>query len=208
MNSLAMLISSLKGFVSLFCIAMVLVACDSKKLGMKEYLSACADTNQSIRVVKDMGEIKFKLQYLPTDLLVLQRGHKANRLSVKALDSLRAAYDTLQFYTLTIENGRGHTEPIGDQKDFQNYGQAIDYFSFHAQRDFSILQNGDTLPCILYHFERSYSLAPKNVISLAFKSKGKGDRVLMYNDRVFGLGQLNLGITQKDIDDFPKLEIE
>ena len=197
----------IKTLTSWFIVFLSLLGCKSKSLPADAYLEYCVDTNNTIKTSKTMGQVKLDLVYQPADLVILQRSRSAV-LTMRTLDSLRKSYDTLQFYTLTLENMMGHSEPIKAQGDTQLYSDFINYFSFQAQRDIKLLQNGDTLDCILYHFERSYSLAPKNKINLAFKNKGKGDRMLVYDDQAFGLGRTYLTIKQKMIDDFPKLEIE
>jgi hypothetical protein len=79
----------------------------------------------------------------------------------------------LQYYTLTVS--------LADKsQDLITYGVADEaqaqrkqyYFSYLFQNDIVLEDNGKSLPCILYHFERSVDVKHGRTFVLAFETAG------------------------------------
>jgi hypothetical protein len=121
----------------------------------------------------------------------------------------------MQYLTFRISTPNLKSELLkAGISSLEEYNQRILYCSFQMQNDLKLLDGRDTLNCELFHFERVYNLAPYATFSLGFplgkmECNGKqiNDKTLIYDDKMFGVGRINLTIKGKDIENIPHLLI-
>ena len=76
------------------------------------------------------------------------------------------------------------------------------------QKDISLLDGKDTVPCDLYHFERAYDVSPSATILLGFTAskKTKNDKTLIIYDRTFNKGTVKFLFKASELNNKPKLK--
>ena len=161
------------------------VGCQSN-LGKSDYIDWVQDYENNLRAYKKVGEYFFDLQYQPPEYLQLIRQHY-NEGAEKPISPTVA--DDLQYYKLEIG--------ISDvATDFINYGiesiadkqKKTYYLSYTFQNDIYLKQAGESLSCVLFHFERSVDLKSSRTFVLAFENRFKGEQQaqLVIDSPLFG----------------------
>lgn len=76
-----------------------------------------------------------------------------------------------------------------------SHQQKVDYFSAKLGKRITMVVNQDTLPCLMYHLEQNFGVAPYQSIQLGFpyekKWKGKSHHIIIKDD-FFGFGNIHL----------------
>ena len=154
----------------LFILLFFLMSC-SQSLEQDDYIAWVEGYENGLHVSRSLGDFIFDLQYKPAEYVRLQekqwRGGHDPELSVE---------ENMQYFTLSI----GLKDK---QLDFMEYNietveqrsQMLYYYSFRFQNAIYLEENGKKLPCVLYHFERSYDLKPTRTFVLGFEKPNKGD---------------------------------
>ncbi len=149
-------------------IAAILLAGCSGKLDRKEYISWVRNYDNGLHVQKKSGDFVFDLQYQPDAYVLLQRNPN---LTKEGYNDAVKEIEGLQYYILTVS--------VADKsQDIVQYGATSEaelqrklyYFSYLFQNDIQLNDNGTTLPCVLYHFERSVDVKTGRTFVLAFET--------------------------------------
>lgn len=184
-------------------------SCNPSSLSPADYMAWVRNDDNGLRVEKVIDQYTFSLQYKPFEYEALQElgPAKATRSSVEAK---RAMYDSTQYFTLHIKSGN-HQEVLNTNGNALEQAQWLEYFMGPAQDDILLVDGKDTLPCILYHFERSYNLDNGNAIVLGFEKTSRshtGDKEIIYNDQVLETGPVHFTISQAAIQKIPQIRYE
>lgn len=172
--------------ILLLATAPVLLFSCSGNLDRKDYIAWVRDYDHGLHVQKQSGEFTFDVQYEPTEYVLLQRNPQITK------DEYTAAVreiEGLQYYVVTIsltDKSRDLvTYGVQDESEAQRRQY---YFSYLFQNDIVLEDNGKTLPCVLYHFERSVDLKSGRTFVLAFEGSGKPseEATLAITGEVFG----------------------
>lgn len=176
------------------------------QLSVPDYLSWVNDPANGLKVAKELSDYRFELFYKPVEYIVVneQRKWEVNPdVFTDRMEELKG----MQYYTLRIESLTGSEMMRTGISTEQEYGLRLQYFSDLAQYDMKLVDGNDTLSCALFHFERNYGIAPYNNIVLGFpKIEGStAAKTFTFNERVLGVGKVNLKITENDINNIPEL---
>lgn len=195
-----MLIGGMKGSKNhLLSLGMfALVCCSfscSSALEKESYLEWVQDYENGLHVKKEAGEFIFDLQYMPDDYVWLQRqegidGDKEDREK------------TLQTYILTVSN-RKHETDLVDYigKSPEEKQRTLYYFSYLFQDDIYLEENGERLPCVLFHFEKPIDLKHSRTFVLGFENPAEdseGNRLVIHSPKFNSL-PVKINIVKKNI---------
>lgn len=180
----------LRRYIFLFCIAAGFAGCSDWKATPEQYLEWLGENRSDFIIRSEFMDYRMDAQYYPPKFYEAKSLLKGNETdSFQYLDS---------FYTFKIKlTNREGTQPIlrAGNVGRTEYMTRLSYLDFHAKDDLELITGLDTLPCISYHFERTYDMVPYNAISIAFKkakTEKKADNVrLVFNEKVFGIGNVN-----------------
>lgn len=169
----------------------------SEQLAPSSYLTWVEGVDNGWLESKELGDFEFEVFLHPQEYQLL----KENSQSVLAQaewDSLTSRSQAYQHATLRIRSTDGKTPVLRNGVNSQHeYEARIAYLAFAIQQDLSITQNGETLPCRLFHFERSFDLAPFITCTMAFPAfEQKGTVQFQFNDQHFGNGPVRLAFSQ------------
>lgn len=152
----------------LFFLPIVLCSC-TQSVGEKEYISWVEDYGNGLHVLRPLGDYSFDLQYKPAEYIYLQNKDITNHAAVDDI-----AEDDMQYFTLTI----GLTDSAMDFIDYNTPTMAqksakLYHFSFKFQEEIYLEEHNEKIPCVLYHFERSYDLKASRTFVLGFESPNR-----------------------------------
>lgn len=160
--------------------------------------------------VRDMGEVQYTLQQVPTEIMVLN-GLKKERVNADEFSRELAEYSGMEYYWLRMEIPGYPNEiaqyGIGDRSE---YDARIKYLSFDMQEDITMeTESGDQVPCSLFHFERTYNITPYSTFLVGFDKTllKEGDKTFVFNDMLFNHGKIKFYWSGTDKKQLPKLEL-
>jgi len=174
------------------------------------YLQYVTDRSNGLVIDKEIGDVQYTLFFKPLEYLAIKNmGDQTDKSRViEEVESLK----DLQYYNFKIAIKNFNQEilkyKLGSE---QEYTDRVSYLAFGMQQDIRLVEGLDTLPCALFHFERNYGVAPNANFVLAFeKSKSEKmiySRTLMFEDKIFGTGKVNMTIEKESIAQLPGLNI-
>lgn len=191
----------------IFSCSIVILSCgQDSRLSIPDYVGWINNSENGLKSVKELNDYRFELFYKPVEYIAINEQRTFGIDPVLYSKRLKEL-DGLQYYTLRIESLIGKEMMRTGIHSEHEYSMRLQYFSDLAQYDMKLVDGNDTLTCALFHFERNYGVAPYNNIVLGFqKIKGSvNSKTLTFNERVLGIGKVNLKIEDKDINNIPQL---
>lgn len=187
----------------LFC------SCGRKTLNAEAYAAWFNAEKENLQSEKEVGDYIFSLQYQPADYLLLL-DQRNGLLPDSELTARRNELAAGQHFTLRIRSkNEGGDFLKNTSSNAAAFNENVNYFAFRMQEQLKLVDSGDTLPCSLFHFERSYGLSPGVTFLLSFPDNGnpekEGDKILVYDDEALGLGKVMLTLDGKRLADIPLL---
>lgn len=193
-------------------VLLLLWGCGPPELIPSDYVTWVQDEAHGLRQTRTISPLRVTTLYKPLPYIIAQE-ERTNTIDLEHYQSRTAALQGMQYYTLQVAI-EGNT-----QRDVTNY-QVVDgtaqqerlaYLSFGMQQDIQLIQGEDTLPCKLFHFERSYDLAPHRTFVLGFEEP-KGvvstqERTLVVELRPFNTGPLKFNYSETTLSKIPKLRL-
>jgi len=186
-----------------------LAACRQGPLTPAQYYAYITDPGNGLCTEHVGAEVRIALQYRPPASIVLPFLHGPNEAdSVRAfVDEQAGAYhfqvkfQALQEHDVLLAGGAGTAE----------YYRRQQYFMEGVADDLWLIADGDTLPCAIAHFERTYGAAPFNNLMVSFvggpEAKPAQELRLFYEDNAFGEGLLELHVSRRALAAIPSLKL-
>jgi hypothetical protein len=182
---------------------------NNKKLSPREYVQWLRDVNNGINKEKTIDDITFSIQYKPYEYITCME-EKKDYLSDSLLKREKEELGDMEYYDITIALTKGQGELLKyNLTSASQYDERVKYFAFGMQHDINLVEDGDTIPCGLYHFERIYDVAPYSKFLLGFmkgKHSNPKERTLTFYDKVFNKGLIKFTYTDEDFNNIPKLK--
>ena len=180
------------------------------------YVSWVEDPENGLLAAKKNGTLKFELQFTPLEYRILKE-HAEDTLTPASLKNYTAEIKDMQYFTFRISDDRGGDLLKADAASKEDFSSRLQYFSSGMQKDLSLIEGADTLPCLLFHFERAYGIDPRSTFVLGFplgKKDGPGGvpctagKTLLFNDHQLGSGPLYIEIRPENIQQLPYLNLD
>lgn len=177
-------------------------SCTKNKYTREEYLEWFLDKDNGMLVEKKIGDYSFLLQYQSKDYQILKENPSINK---ELFQQLKNENSKILILTLELENNK-------DSQSLNNLStEMFNYLSYNASKDFNLIIENDTLPCVLYHFEKSFKLGNNHKFLLGFSPLNfKNDKTftLNFNDKVGGFGNVNISIEKDNLQKIQNLNVE
>jgi hypothetical protein len=183
-------------------------------LDKSEYLKWIENEDNGFKNVITEGPLVYEVTYCPIDYMIARefRTPQINRKQfLKRSEELRG----LNYFKLRMKRKNSNNEILaynlsGGQ---QEYYKRVDYLSYGLEEDIFLLQNdfSDTLKPALFHFERTYGVAPYIDFLVAFKADSSNKyehKVFVLDDKVFGSGVMRFDFNTNTIKNSPKLLVK
>lgn len=152
---------------------------------------------------KQIDEIKFSLLRKPKDYIIALKQMKSN-------ETVNLENDDLQYFDLRIEIDHFNMEFMKyNLPNAHDYDNRVSYYAFEFQKKIFLIDGKDTLPCVLYHFERTYDITPFGHFTLAFPASKNKDLVcaqtVFFPDEIFHKGIIKFTYLPENLIRVPKL---
>jgi hypothetical protein len=196
----------IRQFVVIFLSSCIFFGCARKDLSPLEYVKWVEAESHGLNLKKQIGEFEFGLQYKPHDYIALME-KKDENISSYDLNKRVAELGGLDYYTFRISSSKSKEILSAGISSENEYYQRLEYFMSPMQDDISMVIGKDTIPCTLFHFERTYGLTPYCNFVMGFPSvkEENSDRKFIYNDRILGTGNVIININNSDLKNIPTL---
>lgn len=178
-------------------------------LSTQDYIAWVRDVDNGLKKEKTIDDLLFSVQYKPYEYIVCLE-EKKEALQDSLVKKKTEELSNMQYYDFKISLTEGSGELLKHQiTSPQQYDQRINYFAFGMQKDIQLVEGTDTLPCSLYHFERTYDIAPSSTCLLGFPvntKKSSTEKTLLVYDRTFNKGLLKFTFFTDALKKQPKLK--
>lgn len=178
-------------------------------LNVHEYVEWIQDPKNGIRKEKSIGDLNFVVQFKPIEYMVCIE-ERDEKIYDTLLQSRKKELKEMQYFDLKIILNRHEGELLKyNLSSMDQYDQRVKYFAYEMQNDIELVDGIDTLPCVLYHFERTYDVAPYCTILVGFEAKEnniQNQKTFLFHDRTFNKGLLKFTFKDNSLKNLPKLE--
>lgn len=182
----------------------------NKKLFLSplDYAKYVENPVNGLKVSKTMEGINFSAQYKPLDYVIVKQA-KQLRLPQSKYDSLYNKYEGMTYYVMSLSLDKAGQQILKYKLGgTDTYSNRVKYFSFHVEKDISVIQGEEVLKPAMCHFERDYGVSSELKLLLAFSGVDETkDATLRYEDNIFGLGRIKLKIKEENIANIPLVKI-
>ncbi|HZK64304.1 MAG TPA: hypothetical protein VFC34_09170 [Puia sp.] len=181
----------------------------SLSLSPSEYVAWVRNIDNGLRKEKTIEDLTFSVQYKPYPYIVCLE-EKKNTLADSIVKNRISGLDGMQYFDLKIALNASQGELLKYKAgNSYEYDRRVKYFAFEMQKDIRLLDGTDTLPCALFHFERTYDVAPYSTFLLGFtpgKDARSEEKTLIFYDRTFGKGTVKFTFRNIELTNIPKLK--
>lgn len=200
----------MKARIIIYFLAFFLADCrNAHLLSPENYVKWVENEGNGLHRHRSVGNISYDLQYKPLDYICLQE--KNNLMDTTSLAKRKKELEGLQYYQLRISADKKEADVMkaisSDDKDMYS---RISYLQFAFAKQISLTTNGQTLPCVLYHFQQYQGLTPYVDLVFAFKadsSASHSKRTLFIDDNIFGAGPLYFEFPADVFDQTPQINL-
>lgn len=177
-------------------------------LPLPEFVKWVGDKENNLSKSKEISEMKYHLSYIPKECMAYLE-LKDEAYTPEQFNKTLESYKTMTYFNFRIELKDGKGELLKyDLNSPQQYTERINYVSFGMQKDIFLVQEKDTLFPGLYHFERTFDIAPFTTVMIAFdneKFNPEKEFTIVYNDKLFNKGFIKYNYQPKQLIDLPNL---
>lgn len=178
------------------------------ELPLEQLVQWVSKEENDLSKIKEISEMSYHLSYMPKECMAYME-LKNKAYSEDELQKVLSYYNEMTYFNFRIELKKGQGELLKyELKSPQQYTERISYVSFEMQKDIYLVQGKDTLLPGLYHFERTFDVAPFTTVMLAFDNKKfnpNDEFTVVYNDRLFNKGFIKYNYKPKQLIDLPNL---
>ena len=204
---------SIKPSFLISCFLVLFLASCKQSLEPKAYVQWVKSSENGLHKIKEIAPLKMDVLYTPRDYHIVNN-LRSNEIDGSTYEAEKERLGELQYYHLKLSisnsNGKAH---IGNY-EVQNIAEQqerLGYLSFGMKEDIYLLEQGDTLPCMAYHYEQAYDVKPHRSFLIAFAQReglAKTDKTFVLDSPVFGTGPMKVQISSSDLLNIPDLKIK
>lgn len=159
------------------------------KAEIKQYAAWLHSKESGVYHKRKVGAIVYEAQYKPLDYVAWRESGMKQRPEEEDLRAKIERIGGLHHFEFRINIDGYNSEFLKYSVSGQDeYDERIKYYSFTMQQDIAIVtEKGDTIPCGIHHFERTYDVAPYAVFQVGFPSEAtdlSAGFTLIFNDRM------------------------
>jgi hypothetical protein len=198
--------------VYIYCFFMgfvlIMLGCNKQEvLNGNDYVHYVENENNALMNKKEIQGLNFQLQYCTTEYLLLKE-YKTDHIAEKVIEERKKQNDSLVFFKLRI-SAKGESDVMNyNIHATDDYYARVQYLSYGFEENIALLNGNDTIFPAVFHFERTYGVAPFADFIMAFNTYIKEDDQfqVLIDDKAFDTGILKFTYNNKDIHSIPKLK--
>jgi hypothetical protein len=161
-----------------------------------EYREWIEDPSHGFVRTKTLGAFIIEARYLTAELKAIQiLGDASADVELRRAEAQK--YSELEYYSISLKMPEFKDEllKLNVHNDIGLYQQRVQYYGFYAHQDAKLITGGDTIPCAVHNWERTYNAANKLQLEFAFPSSSLLNREdlfreFIFTDRIFGNGPI------------------
>lgn len=187
-----------------------LLSCGREDLIPSDYVQWVNNPENGLLKEKTIPPLTIEVLYKPLAYIVANE-ERSNVISKEVYQGRIKELEGLQYYTLKLgimdENLNVTNYEVTNNAEQQ---ERLSYLSFSMQRDIKLIDGKDTLPCKLFHFERSYDLSSTRTFVLAFdqlETNQNQSKTLILDLPYFKTGPIKLNYKTADLEAIPSLKL-
>lgn len=172
-----------------------------------DYIKYIENPKHGLNLTVSEGINEYQIQYKTPEYMIAKSEEK-NSLPTDFVKKERKEFGDIEYFTLKIKTNSGEQDILKEGvKSNDQFGGRVAYFSFYMQNDLFLVRDQDTIPCSLYHFERTYNIAPYCTLLLGFDKKFKkfSSYQILYVDRLFSNKIITFNFLKESFERIPKL---
>lgn len=160
-----------------------------------EILKAIQSESYAGKKAARLGDFTIQAALLPPSYMAIaELGSDADP---KALQEAETGYTDLVYFRILFSSDSATSELLKWQVQHPSeYDERVKYYSFGIEHDLKIVTTkGDTLPCALSHFERTFNVRPELSVLCGFdaaRADVANGFTLLVNERIFNTGMTKL----------------
>ncbi len=179
------------------------------------YVNWVEDADNGLSVKKQLNKYTFELQYKPLEYVVL-KDNSGKAFTQGEMKKGTNEIGDMQYFTFRISDEKGGDLLRDDITAVDQFSTRLAYFANGMQKDVKLIENNDTLSCLLFHFERTYGVDPRSTFVLGFplgKKDGKGgmpsaaDKIFLFDDHQLGAGPVYMTVGADKLNQVPLLKL-
>ncbi len=185
----------------------------------EELVSWVEDSENGLLKNKQIGDIIYTVLYKPAQYEQVLMGERENPIAADTSKMGTGDEEEVQFFSLAITTEENKQELLRHNiESEEEYMERVNYCISEMQQDITLIDGKDTLPCVLFHFERTYNQSPGATFTLAFPysdeakrqrkngdNKTKSDKIISIYDRMFNNGRVNIVFNKESFNQIPVL---
>jgi len=181
----------------------------SVSLAPAEYVAWIEEEANNLRQVKEISNIQYQLQYRPLNYIAAKEKRKVNLPEQELLERTSKLKGSLYFSLRLNLKNNAQDILLHEINGEQDYFARVSYCNAAMADDIKLVDGKDTLACSLFQYVPNYGVAPFADFVFAFEDKEtKGDKTILFNDRLFGAGNLQFQFKEEDIENIPEIITE
>ena len=188
---------------------LAMTACSPSELEPIEYVNWMEDPENEVCQIYSQNELSLECQYMTPEYSALSHSDP-NNIDVQWIESQSNQLSDIQQFRLRFKRDGQSNFLRDDYTTNLEYNSKTLYLGYEIQHDLMLIQNDDTLPCIMNHHERTYGNTPYETLLVAFEGStvsGDTEMDLILNDRVLGFGRVKFHYDQSLLVSLPELKL-
>ncbi|HNQ13233.1 MAG TPA: hypothetical protein PKM16_08525 [Bacteroidia bacterium] len=185
------------------------LGCKNGSLKPDEYILYVRNPENGLNSCVQTHQAKFCIQLEPSHYLALKE-LKGKELSGLKLDKELEKFQDYLYVDFSIKLNDGSSRLL-DKLDTINYNKNYTYLAFGLGSNIKLLNQHDTLNCLMYQFVDNYGISPEYHFQMIFDRPeelyGSSEYLFQFNDGVFNFEPLSVPISIKALQKLPTLKL-
>lgn len=190
-------------------ILLILSACQQDQVSYADFVSKVNNLESGLKKEQTFGGLVIEVFYQTPEMVAINEATSEEEYRDIIKEKNQFHHFKLRFRT--NESGVEFLKYNISRTSDHNF--RLQYLISEISKDIYLISGNDTLPCSLHHFERTYKLTNYGDVTLLFERKSLHDHKtdvsndirFIYDDKMYGIGQLSFVFRSEDINDAPKL---
>lgn len=177
-------------------------------LSPAEYISWFKGDENHLRKTQMVNGVQYTLDYRSPEFLALMQEQNENITKAELDSAMNEISDLIQFRLQIEVPGSGKEFLKHNLTNESDYEPRVKYFAFDMQKDIYLkTEKGDSIPCSMYHFERTYNVSASSVFLLGFAgAQLEGKTEIIIHEKVFAGQEIRFVFDPKELKNIPQLK--
>lgn len=171
------------------------------------YLDWVNDRGNGLCRSKEVSQVLYNLKFKPFEYIICQELGKEN-ITSKEFKENYSELTGMTYFNFQIQVTDQSNEFLKyAPTNRMSYQERVMYCSFQMQNDIKLVVGLDSLPCSMYHFERTYGITPYGNFIIGFQELPIApEYTFVFSDNLFANGIIKFSFKRELLTNVPKLK--